>query len=161
MSTQPIIINDPSDPSYGPSANNSIQFIDVSNITITTLTNGNGLNVYSIPASYFPLANTAYRITINWAMSSVTFATAVNGNLSLTANINGGDSIGFSASYARSSTVSALIPFIGNCLVCELVSTGTTSVDLYFANDAVSTITTGSLTFKNIVVETITSFIKP
>jgi hypothetical protein len=91
QSTQPIIIPDPLDPNYGPSADNiPIPSSSPGAPVTNTVGNGNAVKYYTVAASLFPqpssTSNYTYRFTFNGSITAGT-TTGTGGNIIISARL--------------------------------------------------------------------------
>ena len=159
QSAQPIIIPDPSDPTYGPSGGNTAKYTTTAaswSFSTGAITAGNSsAALYTFNVSNYSNPAYLYRITFNFELSPLTFATTPAGNLSVIIQ-NAGANIGQVNTYCRANVVN-LVPYQNGCITGVFRGSSSASLQVFISNDTTANLTSGTLRVTNACIETITT----
>lgn len=159
---QPIVIPDPSDPNYGPSANNSASITVSSNLAISlpVITDTNTATIAVVRQSLYPDPTMLYRFTFDYQYTSLAFTGTPVGTLNLSIAI-GTPAVVLACSDVR---VRQAVPngnrFIGGSISCvfRLDSVRGNNMFIGLTNDSGATLNVGgSMTINTFCIEEVTS----
>lgn len=160
QSAQPIIIPDPTDPTYGPSGGNVAKYTTnqgTFTITLPAILSGNASTaVYTFNNSNYNNSAYVYRITVNYEYPTLTFATTPTGNLSLILQ-NSLANTCQSTSYVKSN-VSGLTPYVAGSFSAVFRGGSSVSLQLFVVNDTGANLNSGgTLRITSACIETVTT----